>query len=48
MIDYLFGSYLMKYNNININYKNNIKNNTAIILSARKPSFWLPLVIKNA
>lgn len=48
MIDYLFGSYLMKYNNININYKNNIKNNTAIILIATKPSFWLPLVIKNA
>mgnify|MGYP001429600313 FL=1 len=48
MIDYLFGSYLMKYNNININYYNNIKNNTAIILIATKPSFWLPLVIKNA
>jgi hypothetical protein len=48
MIDYVFGCYLMKYNNINIDYKNNTNNNTAIILIATKPSFWLPLVIKNA
>ena len=48
MIDFFFGNYLMKFNNININY-NYVKNRKlAAVIVATKPSFWLPLVIKNA
>jgi hypothetical protein len=48
MIDYFFGNYLMKFHNINIEYNYNTNNTTALVLIATKPSFWLPLVIKNA
>jgi len=48
MIDYFFGNYLMEFNNIDINY-NYVKNRKlAAVIVATKPSFWLPLVIKNA
>ena len=46
MIDYFFGSYLMKFNNIDINYTPD--NKLAVVLVATKTSFWLPLIIKNA
>lgn len=39
MIDYFFGSYLINYSNININYKSNNKNKLAVILLATKTSF---------
>ena len=45
MIDYFFGNYLIKFNNIDINYNSN--NKLAIVLVATKTSFWLPLIIKN-
>ena len=38
----------MEFNNIDINY-NYVKNRKlAAVIVATKPSFWLPLVIKNA
>ena len=48
MIDYFFGSYLMKFNNIHIDYKSNNDNKLAVAIVATKTSFWLPLIIKNA
>lgn len=48
MIDYFFGNYLMKFNNIDISYNYVENRKLATVIVATKPSFWLPLVIKNA
>lgn len=46
-MDFVFGHYLIKYMNLDIEHKIDDTNQLAVVIIATKPSFWLPLIIKN-
>ena len=48
MIDYIFGNFLLSYLQKEVKYEKDISNKIAVVMVATKPSFWSPLVIKNA
>jgi hypothetical protein len=48
MIDDVFGNFLMRFSDVQIEDRRVSKRNIAIIMIATKPYFWTPFVIKNA
>lgn len=47
MIEQVFGNFLMKFDNVQIEDSRVSSRNIAIVMIATKPYFWTPLVIKN-
>lgn len=48
MIDFVFGSYLLGFQNYIPSMPTTFDNKVELVIVATKTSFWLPLVIKNA
>jgi len=47
-MEYACGHYLMQYYNKNVPITNDNNRNKCLVIIETRPSFWLPLVIKNA
>ena len=47
-MEYACGHYLMQYYNKNVPITNDYNRNKCLVIIETRPSFWLPLVIKNA
>lgn len=48
MIEDIFGKFLLQYIDKSVNYNYDKERKLGMVIVATKPSFWLPLVIKNA